>query len=157
MTEDEANAPPGAAPEGAAPRETAAPAEGMNVPDGLLYAETDEWAKIEENIATIGITDHAQHQLGDIVGLEVSAEVGKTVAKTEAVGVVESVKAVADLHSPVSGTVKEINPMFTGDSPDLDAIKSEPYSAWLIKVELSDPTEKGTLMSAEAYKAKIKG
>ena len=125
-----------------------------NIPADLLYTESDEWVKLDGNIATAGITDFAQHQLGDIVQFELP-EVGATVKKGDPVGTVESVKAVADFNAPVSGTVTEVNTSLAGDSPDLDAIKSDAYSAWFVKIEVSDESEKGKLLSADAYKSKI--
>jgi len=127
---------------------------GTNVPDDLLYTDEDLWVKIEGNIATIGITDYAQDQLGDIVAVDLP-EVGSAAAKGASVGVIESVKAAADLISPLSGTVKEVNSNLTGETPNLEAIKTGPYSTWFIKLETSTPEEKETLLSPEAYKTKI--
>ena len=79
------------------------------------------------------------------------------ISKGDSVGVIESVKAAADFYAPISGKVTEANSELTGDAPNLDSIKNDAYSVWLIKVELSDPAEEDILMSAEAYKSKIKG
>ncbi|MGH7962599.1 MAG: glycine cleavage system protein GcvH [Candidatus Binatia bacterium] len=121
----------------------------MEFPPELRYSQEHEWVAVEEGIATIGITDYAQDQLGDVVYVELP-EVGTQVTKDEAFGVVESVKAVSDIYAPVSGTVTEINVPLP-DSPE--TINEDPYGdAWLIRVEMSDPEELGDLMTAAEYK-----
>lgn len=121
----------------------------MEFPKELRYSQEHEWAAIEENIATIGITDYAQEQLGDVVYIELP-EVGTQVTKDEAFGVVESVKAVSDVYAPVSGTVTEINVPLP-DSPE--TINDDPYGdAWMIRVDMSDPGEVEDLMTAAQYK-----
>jgi len=121
----------------------------MEFPKELRYSHEHEWAAVEENFATIGITDYAQEQLGDVVYVELP-EVGAQVTKDEAFGVVESVKAVSDIYAPVSGTVIEIN-VSLPDSPE--TVNEDPYSdAWMIRVEMSDPSELGDLMTAAQYK-----
>ena len=121
----------------------------MEFPKELRYSREHEWVAVEENIATIGITDYAQDQLGDTVYVELP-EVGTQVTKDEAFGVVESVKAVSDIYAPVSGTVTEVN-VGLPDSPE--TINEDPYGdAWMIRVEMSDPAELEDLMKAAEYK-----
>ena len=121
----------------------------MEFPIELRYSREHEWVAVEENIATIGITDYAQDQLGDLVYVELP-EVGAQVTKDEAFGVVESVKAVSDIYAPVSGTVTEVN-VGLPDSPE--TINEDPYGdAWMIRVEMSDPDELEDLMKATEYK-----
>lgn len=121
----------------------------MEFPKELRYSQEHEWVAVEENSATIGITDYAQEQLGDVVYVELP-EVGTQVTKDEAFGVVESVKAVSDVYAPVSGTVTEIN-IPLPDSPE--TINEDPYGdAWMIRVDMSDPGEVEDLMTAAQYK-----
>ncbi|HLU11243.1 MAG TPA: glycine cleavage system protein GcvH [Oceanobacillus sp.] len=123
-----------------------------NVPADLKYARSDEWLRLEGDTATIGISDYAQDQLNDIVFVELP-EVGKTVAKGESFGVVESVKAASDLYSPISGTVTEVNTALQ-DQPEL--INSDPYGrGWIVKLKVTDASGADDLMDAEAYKAYI--
>src|SRR4030095_11268894 len=120
----------------------------MEFPEDLKYSREHEWALVEGKVATIGITDFAQDKLGDIVFVELPA-VGDKVTKDEAMGVVESVKAVSDVYSPVSGTVIEINDDLP-DSPDM--INEDPYGdGWIVKIQMSDPTDLEDLMDSEAY------
>lgn len=122
----------------------------MEFPEELKYSREHEWALVEGKVATIGITDFAQDKLGDIVFVELPA-VGDKVIKDEAMGVVESVKAVSDVYSPVSGTVIEINDDLP-DSPDM--IDEDPYGdGWIVKIQMSDPTDLEDLMESEAYEA----
>ncbi len=116
--------------------------------EGLKYTESHEWAKIEGNIATIGLSDFAIEHLGDIVYLELPS-VGEEVTAQAAFGTVESVKAASDLNSPLSGKVIEINE----DLPDnLETLQGEPYEGgWMIKIELSDPGQADSLMDCNAY------
>jgi len=124
----------------------------MNIPDGLRYSKSDEWVRVEGSIATIGITDYAQSELGDIVYVELP-EAGRVLQADEVFGIVESVKAVADLFSPVAGEVIEANSAVL-DRHEL--LNEDPYGeGWLIKVELSDPAEVQTLLTAEQYAAYI--
>ena len=117
----------------------------MNYPAHLQYSKDHEWLNMEDEIAVIGITDFAQHELGDVVFINLP-EVGDEVTAGEAFGDVESVKAVSDLLSPVTGTVLEINEELL-DSPEL--LNDDPYANWIIKVE--NVTETEELMSAAAY------
>lgn len=122
----------------------------MNIPAGLQYTKDHEWIKIEGNIATIGITDFAQGELGDIVYVDIST-VGQNVAHGEVFGTVEAVKTVSDLYMPVSGKVIEVNPALDG-SPE--TVNSDPYgNGWMIKVEVT--ASASDLLSADEYKALI--
>ena len=122
----------------------------MNIPAGLQYTKDHEWIKIEGNIATIGITDFAQGELGDIVYVDINT-VGQTVAHGEVFGTVEAVKTVSDLYMPISGKVVEVNPSLDG-SPE--TVNSDPYgNGWMIKVEVSATAS--DLLSADEYKALI--
>ena len=120
----------------------------MAVPNDLYYAKTHEWLKIDENIATVGITDFAQNQLSDITFVELP-DVGREVEAGDEVAVVESVKAASDIYSPVAGTIVEVNGDLE-DSPDM--INASPYDAgWLFKIELRKEEDVDNLMSAEEY------
>jgi len=124
----------------------------MAVPQELKYSKSHEWLKLEGDVATIGITDHAQSELGDIVYLELP-EVGRILKQEDLFGTVESVKAVSDLYSPVSGEVVESNAPL-GDATE--TVNQDPYEAgWMIKVRLADPAEIDSLMSAADYDALI--
>ena len=124
----------------------------MSIPKDLRYTQEHEWVKIEGNKVRVGITDFAQHELGDIVFVELP-EVGDAVTLNEPFGSVESVKTVSELYSPVSGTVVEINEALS-DSPEF--VNESPYeNAWMIVVELSDEAEVEALLTAEAYEALI--
>lgn len=122
----------------------------MQLPEDLRYASTHEWVRVDGDRATIGITDHAQHELGDVVYLDLP-EVGRTFRAGSAFGSIESVKAVSDLYAPVSGEVLEVN------QPLLDApegVNSDPYGAgWMLQVRITDPAELDALMDASAYAA----
>ena len=117
--------------------------------EGLKYSETHEWVKVEGDIATIGVTDFAQSEMGDITYVDMP-EVDDEVSKDEEFGALESVKASSDLVCPVSGTVVENNAALE-DAPEL--INQDPYENWIIKVKISDPSELDALMDAAAYKA----
>ena len=120
----------------------------MEIPAGLKYSKEHEWVATEEAVATIGITDYAQDQLGEIVYVELPA-VGDKISKDDAFGVVESVKAVSDIYAPVSGTVVEVNQELP-ESPEM--INEDPYGdGWLVKVKVSDPTELDDLLDNEEY------
>jgi glycine cleavage system H protein len=121
----------------------------MEFPSDLKYTESDEWIRLEGKVATVGVTDYAQNQLSDLVFFEITAAVGKAVSKGQTIGAIESVKAAADLYSPVSGTLKEINESLAS-APEL--ANSDPYGAgWMARVELSDPGELDGLMDSAAY------
>ena len=120
----------------------------MDFPDDLQYTRDHEWCRVQGNRATVGITDHAQDALGDIVYLELPA-VGDEVKKGEAFGVVESTKAVSDLFAPVSGKVVEVNGPLA-DAPE--AINEDPYEeGWMVQIEMSDPKELSDLLGKAAY------
>ncbi|ACI19045.1 glycine cleavage system protein GcvH [Dictyoglomus thermophilum] len=121
-------------------------------PEDRKYSKDHEWAKLEGNIAIIGITYHAQEELGDIVHIDLP-EVGKEVKQNEVLAVVESVKSASDVYSPLSGKVVEVNENLK-TKPEL--INEDPYNAgWIVKLELSDPKEYESLLSAEEYKKLI--
>ena len=122
--------------------------EKMEAPPGLKYSKEHEWVATEEAVATIGITDHAQEQLGEIVYIELPS-VGEKVSKDDPFGVVESVKAVSDIYAPVSGTVVDVNEDLP-ESPEV--VNEDPYGdGWLIKVKVSDPSDLDDLMDNEEY------
>ncbi len=124
----------------------------MNIPNDLLYSKDHEWIKIENGIATIGITDYAQSELGDIVFVEFP-DVDESFDKDDTFGTVEAVKTVADLFSPISGTIVEINETLE-DEPEL--INSSPYEdGWLIKIKCNDTSECDLLLDSDTYKGII--
>ena len=124
----------------------------MSVPQNLKYTKEHEWILVEGDVATIGITDFAQGELGDIVYVEIET-VGETIDKDEVFGSVEAVKTVSDLFMPVSGEILEFNEKLDGE-PEL--VNSDPYGdGWMIKVKVSDPTEIDGLLDAAAYSALI--
>ena len=123
-----------------------------DVKDDLKYTEDHEWIKIKGDIAQIGITDHAQEELTDIVFVELP-EVGKEVKKGDELCIVESVKSVSELYAPVSGKVEKVNDMLE-DSPE--TINEHPYDdGWLVEIKLTDESEKNNLLDAAAYKKLI--
>jgi glycine cleavage system H protein len=118
-------------------------------PDNLRYTRTHEWVRQEGDSAVMGITDHAQHELGDIVYLDLPA-IGKAITAQGELGAVESVKAASDLYSPVTGTVIAINEKAVKDS---SIVNKDPYGeGWMIKVKLSNPSELDSLLTAAQYK-----
>lgn len=125
----------------------------MNIDSNLKYTSKDEWVRVEGNLAIIGISDYAQEQLSDIVFLEYLVSEGDDVAKEGEISTIESVKAASEIYSPVSGKVTGLNDNLL-DTPE--TVNSDPYGeAWMIKIELSDPTELDGLMDAEAYTKNI--
>jgi glycine cleavage system H protein len=118
-----------------------------DIKDGLKYSKEHEWIRVEGNVGTVGITDFAQHELGEIVYIELPA-VGDSFSANDQFGTVESVKAASDLFIPVSGKVLEINHAVE-DAPD--TINTSPYDAWMIKIELGNPAELDALLDAEGY------
>ena len=126
----------------------------MNIPADLKYTEDHEWIKVDGNTATIGITDFAQGELGDIVYVEIETE-GEDLANEEVFGTVEAVKTVSDLFMPLSGNVAEVNGDLEG-APE--TVNSDPYGAgWMVKITMSVTSQLDALMDAEAYKAHIGG
>ncbi|MDH7486719.1 MAG: glycine cleavage system protein GcvH [Anaerolineae bacterium] len=122
----------------------------MTIPSDLKYSKEHEWARIEGDRATVGITDYAQEQLGDVVYVELP-QPGTAVQFMEPFGVVESVKTASDLYAPVSGRVVEVNERLT-DEPEL--VNQSPYGdGWMVVVQMNDPADLDRLMDAEAYEA----
>ncbi|MDR1005929.1 MAG: glycine cleavage system protein GcvH [Bacteroidales bacterium] len=124
----------------------------MNIPQGLRYSDDHEWLRIEGDEAYIGITDFAQHELGDIVFVDVDT-VGETLDKNETIGTIEAVKTVSDILMPVSGEVLEFN---EGISDNAAAINNDPYGeGWIVKIRLTNPAEADALKDAAAYSSFI--
>jgi glycine cleavage system H protein len=122
----------------------------MNIPDGLKYTKDHEWVKIEGNKATVGITDFAQSELGDIVYVDIST-VGQQVAAHEVFGTVEAVKTVSDLYMPVAGKVLEVNPILDGTP---EKVNEDPYGdGWMVKIEITGATD--GMLTAAQYKELI--
>ena len=123
-----------------------------NVPEGLLYSKEHEWVRVEGDVATVGITDYAQASLGDIVYVELP-RVGATLSASSSIGVVESVKAVSDVYTPVSGEVVGINDGLEGDPA---AVNRDPYGdGWFYRVRLSDVSQTNDLLSPQQYEQLI--
>ena len=124
----------------------------MNFPDNLRYTKDHEWILLEGNIATIGITEFAQRELGDIVFVDIPT-VGKTLEAEDVFGTVEAVKTVSDLFLPVDGTIKELNEELESE-PEL--VNTDPYGqGWMVKLEVANPADVDALMDATAYEALI--
>lgn len=124
----------------------------MNVPGDLKYTKSHEWVRIDGDVATVGITDHAQRELGDIVYLDLP-EVGRSLQVEESFGSVESVKTVSDLYAPIAGEIVEKNPVLDGQ-PEL--VNSDPYgSGWLVKIKLAGGAD--GLLDASSYEQEISG
>ena len=120
----------------------------MNIPSNLRYTKDHEWIKLEGDVATIGITDFAQRELGDIVYVEVDT-VGKELEAGAVFGTVEAVKTVSDLFLPVTGTISELNPALTG-APE--SVNTDPYGAgWMIRMKVNNPADVEALLDARAY------
>ena len=126
----------------------------MNFPDDLKYSDDHEWVRVEGDVATIGITDFAQSELGDVVFVEIETE-GEELSKGDTFGTVEAVKTVSDLFMPISGEVIEVNSAIE-DAPE--SVNEEPYgSGWMIKVKISDSSELDALMSQSDYQGMVAG
>jgi glycine cleavage system H protein len=124
----------------------------MNFPANLRYTKEHEWVSLEGDIATIGITEFAQGELGDIVYVEVDT-IGKSLEEGEVFGTVEAVKTVSDLFLPVSGTISELNPALA-DAPEL--VNTDPYGeGWMVKMKVNSPADVEALMDATAYEALV--
>jgi glycine cleavage system H protein len=124
----------------------------MNIPDNLRYTKEHEWVSLNGNIATIGITDFAQSELGDIVFVEIETA-GKSLKAGETFGTVEAVKTVSDLFLPLSGTINEVNPAL-GNTPEV--VNSDPYGqGWMIRMTVDNPGEVDQLMDGAAYQALV--
>jgi len=125
-----------------------------DVPDGLRYTKDHEWAQLQGNRARVGITDYAQHELTDVVYVELPP-IGKAVKQGEEIGVVESVKAASEIYAPLSGKVVEVNKVLE-DKPEL--VNASPYKdGWIVVLEVSDPDEAKSLMDAAGYRKHIGG
>jgi glycine cleavage system H protein len=125
-----------------------------NIPTDLKYAKSHEWVRVAGDVATVGITDHAQHELTDVVFLELP-EVGRKVKAGDACAVVESVKTASDIYSPVGGEITEINKAAV-DNPAL--VNTDPYgNGWFFKIRLTNPAELNALMGSEQYGAQVGG
>lgn len=121
----------------------------MSYPDNLRYTKDHEWIKLEGNVATVGITNFAQGELGDIVYVEIES-VGKSLAENAIFGTVEAVKTVSDLFLPIAGTITEVNPALAG-APEL--VNTDPYGeGWMIKMTVNNPSDVAALLDAAAYK-----
>ena len=120
--------------------------------EGLLYSESHEWVKVDGNVAIIGVSDFAQEEMGDITYVDLPSE-GDEITAGEDFGALESVKASSELYSPVSGTVVAVNTELE-DAPE--KVNEDPYTSWIIKVEMSDKKELDSLMNASAYEAVAK-
>ena len=126
----------------------------MSIPEELLYTKEHEWTRIDDNVATIGITDYAQGELGDIVYIELP-EVGTQVNQGDSFGTIEAVKAVSDLYAPLSGEVVEINESLN-DEPE--KVNQDPYDkGWMIKIQISDESEKEELLGSAQYEDLVQG
>ena len=125
----------------------------MNVPTNLKYTQNDEWINVDGNLGVVGITDYAQSQLSDIVYVEIILSVGDEVRKGDSAASIESVKAAADVYIPVSGIIIEINEALS-NTPE--TLNNDPYGeGWMVKIELSNPSELEELLDANAYEGKI--
>lgn len=123
----------------------------MDIPKDLKFTDSDEWVRAEGEQATMGVSDYAQEQLSDIVYVEFTVEVGDEVSKGDSVAAVESVKAAADVYTPISGTISAVNDELA-DTPEL--INTDPYGdAWMVKIKMSDSAEVEALKDPKAYEA----
>ncbi len=126
----------------------------MKIPENLKYTSDHEWLRVEGEFAYIGITDFAQHELGDIVFIDITTE-GETLEKDEVFGSIEAVKTVSDVLLPVGGEIVEVNAA-VGDSGEASLVNNDPYGeGWLIKIKMTNPSEVDLLLDAAAYKALI--
>jgi glycine cleavage system H protein len=124
----------------------------MNIPENLKYTKDHEWIKVEGNVGTIGVTDFAQGELGDIVYIDIASDVAE-ITVGESFGTIEAVKTVSDMYAPVSGKVLELNKKLN-DEPQL--VNTDPYGAgWIIKIELRDASQLNNLLDAAAYKTQL--
>ena len=124
----------------------------MNIPENLKYTKDHEWVSIEGDIATLGITDFAQHELGDIVYIEIESK-GKALEAEAVFGTVEAVKTVSDLLLPASGTITEVNPLLDTEP---EKVNTDPYGdGWMVKMKVDSPEDVSKLMDAAAYQKEI--
>lgn len=125
----------------------------MNFPENLLYTKDHEWVRLEGDVATVGITDFAQHELGDIVYVEVES-IGKALSAGDVFGTVEAVKTVSDLYLPVSGTITELNPKLAAN-PEL--VNTDPYGdGWMVKMKVDNANDTNGLLKSDAYANLVK-
>ena len=129
----------------------------MNIPSNLKYTQDDEWIRLEGEFGYIGITDYAQHELGDITFVDIDPDlVGETLDAEEEFGAVEAVKTTAELTMPVAGEVVEVNETLA-DEENAKLVNTDPYGeGWMLKIKVSDPAELDNLLDAAAYEEKIK-
>lgn len=120
----------------------------MNIPAELKFAKTDEWVQVEDDVVTIGISDFAQSQLSDIVYFEFKVDPGDTVQRGAALATVESVKAAADVNSPVTGEVLEVNEAVVDG---FEEINQKPFELWFVKIRMADPNDLDLLMTSDEY------
>ncbi|ALO15886.1 Octanoyl/lipoyl carrier protein [Salinivirga cyanobacteriivorans] len=124
----------------------------MNIPENLKYTKDHEWVKIDGDTATVGVTDFAQEQLGDVVFVEVETE-GESLQKRDVFGTIEAVKTVSDMYMPISGEVAEVNPKLE-DAPE--TVNEDPYGeGWMIKIKVDNKDELNDLLSADDYKNEV--
>lgn len=124
----------------------------MNFPQELKYTKDHEWVSINDGIATVGVTDFAQHELGDIVYVEVDTK-GKSLTKETVFGTIEAVKTVSDLFIPLSGTITEVNPLLESEP---EKVNSDPYGdGWIVKIKVDNPADIEGLMTADAYQTLV--
>ncbi|HEY5123884.1 MAG TPA: glycine cleavage system protein GcvH [Ignavibacteria bacterium] len=122
----------------------------MNIPENLKYTKDHEWLKLEDNVGTIGITDYAQKELGDIIYLDITASVGDVVKQGGSIGTIEAVKTVSEVFSPISGRIIDINTAIN-DNPSV--INQDPYiGGWIVKIEPDNQDELNNLLDVNAYK-----
>ncbi|MBR5831498.1 MAG: glycine cleavage system protein GcvH [Bacteroidales bacterium] len=122
----------------------------MNIPENLKYSSDHEWIRVEGEVAYVGITDFAQHELGDIVFVDITTE-GETLEKGEVFGSIEAVKTVSDVLLPVGGEILEVNAA-VGDNGEASLVNNDPYGeGWLVKIKMTNPAELDELLDAEAY------
>lgn len=122
----------------------------MNIPENLKYSSDHEWIRVEGEVAYVGITDFAQHELGDIVFVDITTE-GETLEKGEVFGSIEAVKTVSDVLLPVGGEILEVNAA-VGDNGEASLVNNDPYGeGWLVKIKMTDPSELDELLDAAAY------
>jgi glycine cleavage system H protein len=122
----------------------------MKFPAALKFTKEHEWVQVEDNVCTVGVTDYAQSELGDIIYLDITSNVGSVVKKGDVIGSIEAVKTVSEIFSPVSGKILEINSSIN-DNPSI--VNTEPYDAgWIVKIEASDKEELNDLLDSDSYK-----
>ena len=125
----------------------------MKFPASLKFTKEHEWVRVEDNVCTVGVTDYAQGELGDIIYLDITSAVGSEVKQGESIGSIEAVKTVSEVYSPVSGKISEINNAIN-DNPSI--VNTEPYEGgWIVKIEQNNADEISNLMDSEAYKTMI--